>query len=143
MPTLITKGVLAGSTYFLDVSIKDPDTRIGFKPDLLLMSVYDVTWSGNGQPRCVGPTVTFPSTATQTIVNSRNDVDVTDSIDANGEGSIELTPEDTAVEVPSGPVPSRIWRRILLRGEWDGSPAKVVKQEIVFPVIPDRETLAV
>lgn len=140
-PVIIKKPVFSGTTRFLDLFFFNQETGQGFKPDTVTLSIYDVTWPGTQSPRCAGQCIVYPAAATQSIVNDRNDVDVTDQVNADGSAPIELTPEDTEVVVPSGPIPSSIWRRLLFTAYWDGSPAKIEKQEVTFPITPDRETV--
>lgn len=140
---ILKKPVLSGTTQFLDLFIHPPNSPQGFKPETLTMSVYDVRWPNVTQcPRRYGDAIVFPEGATHAIVNDRNDVDVLDMCDAEGNAEIELTPEDTTVDVPVGPTPSVVWRYILFTATWDGSPAKVTKTQAAISIIPDRESLA-
>jgi hypothetical protein len=124
--TTITRGVLAGSTPRLTATIVTED-GIGFKPDTLTMSIYDVTVAAD--------------LAASLIVNSRNEVDVLANCDNGGNLALTLQTGDTAVTVPNGLVPSQIKRKVLFSWTWDTD--KVGKHEIIIPIIPDRKTVAV
>lgn len=141
----ILPAVFSGTTHLLKAFIYNPETQEGFKPTTLTLSIYDVTWPNlTACPSIVGTSVVWPEAATQTIINSRNDVDVLDSCDASGFIEHKLTADDLAVTAPSGLVPSRLWRRVLFTFTWGDDPdtPDVGKQEFLIPVIPDREPLA-
>lgn len=137
--TVIKKPVLQGTTPRITFQIVDEDGA-GFLPDVLTMSIYDVTYT---YP--VGSLVTsippFGSTPlAESIVNSRNDVDILAECDAQGNVDLHLEADDTEITVPTGSHPSQAHRRILFRWEWDTT--KVGKHEVLLTIAPDRETLA-
>lgn len=124
--TIVKRPILAGTSRRITFQIKDADTGDGFQPDTLVMSVYDVDFS-------VVP-------ATETIVNSRNDVNVIGSVDAGGHVDVVLDPADTAVDVPGGKVPATLERRVLFVWTWDDDgDTRTMKHEIVLTIAPDRE----
>ena len=123
--TVVKKETLQGTTPRITFQIVDED-GVGFLPDVLTMSVYDVDFS-------VDP-------ATETIINDRNDLDILADCDASGNVEVYLSEDDTDVTVPDGSVPSQIKRKIRFRWEWDTT--KVGKHEVILPIAPDRETVA-
>ena len=140
--TIVATPFLAGRTLRVRFQIVDED-GIGFRPDTLAMSIYDVT---TGSPfvydtiyrlsgSVTGPLVTSAS------VNGEDDVDVSSFIDANGNVILYLTPEDTDIPVPAVIVAQHHQRRILFKWTWE-SPTKTGKHEILFKLVPDRETVA-
>lgn len=138
--TRIKKPVLQGTTPRLRFQIVDED-GIGFQPDALTLSVYDVSYTpaiASGARTTIPP---FGSTPlADTIVNSRNDVDVLSSCDADGNVELHLETTDTSIDVPVGSVPSQAFRRVLFRWTWDTD--KVGKHEVILTIAPDRETVA-
>lgn len=124
--TVMNRDVLAGSTPRLTATVVNED-GIGFKPDTLTMSIYDVTVADD--------------VASSGIVNSRDAVDVLANCDNGGRLAVTLQAGDTAVTVPSGLTPSRIQRRVLFEWTWDTD--KVGKHEVLIPILPDRKTVAV
>lgn len=129
--TSVKKPILQGTTPRISFQIVDED-GVGFQPETLTMSIYDVVF---GTP----PT----STTTQTIVNSRNDVDVLASCDAGGNVELFLNADDTTIDVPAGANPLTLERRVLFTWTWDTDPVKVGKHQVNLTILPDRETEAV
>lgn len=137
--TVIKKPVLQGTTPLVSFQIVD-EAGVGFRPDVLTMSVYDVSYTPVGTSR----KTTFPpfgsTPLADAIVNERNDVDVLASCDTDGNVELHLEEGDTEIEVPVGSTPMAYRRLILFRWEWDSD--KVGKHEIVLTIAPDRETVA-
>lgn len=129
--TVVKRPLLQGTTPRIQFQIVDPD-GVGFQPSTLTMSVYDVAF---GTP----PT----ATTTQTIVNGRNDVDVSAFCDSSGNVELFLGADDTTVDVPAGANPLTLERRILFTWTWDTDPVKVGKHQVNLTILPDRETEAV
>lgn len=123
--TVVKRAILQGTTPQITFQIVDED-GVGFQPDALTMSVYDVDFT-------VDP-------ATETIINSRNDLDIIADCDASGNVEVYLSEDDTEVTVPDGIWPSQLHRKILFRWEWDTT--KVGKHEVILTIAPDRETVA-
>lgn len=145
--TEIKKAFLSGTTRRVRFQIVDKETGVGFQPDTLILSIYDVVPASGQYSTCPSRYVAWPYSGllpavTSSIVNSQNDVDVSDFVDSAGNVDLYVTPEDTSIEVPSL-VTARPYQRVLLfTWTWDGSPAKVGKQEIVLSIAADRETVA-
>ncbi len=125
--TFVKQPILEGTTPRVTFQIIDEDGA-GFEPDTLTYSVYDVDFS------------TTP--ATEAIVNSRNDIDALANCDTGGNVVLVLSADDTHVEVPNGPVPATIQRRVLFTWTWDTAPVRVGKHELILTIAPDRETEA-
>lgn len=136
--TVIKKEVLQGTTPRITFQIVDED-GIGFQPDTLFLSVYDVleaeVWTFD---ITLGRQVRSLSSS---IVNARNDVDISDKVDSSGNVELFLGVDDTDLTVPTSPVPSTLSRRLLFTWTWD-SATKVGKHEVTIPIVPDRETVA-
>lgn len=135
--TIVKKPILSGTTPRVRFQIVDED-GIGYVPDEVTMSIYDVTYPAT-VPCPIG-SWSLPPSATESIINSRNDVDILTSVDGDGVVDVTLAADDTAVEVPSGAVPLTYQRRILFRWVWDTT--KVGKHEVILTIAPDRETVA-
>lgn len=137
--TVIKKDILAGTTPRLTFQIVDEDGA-GFLPDTLTMSVYDVSYT----PTATSIRTTVPpfgsTPLADSIVNSRNDVDVIADCDADGNVELHLVAADTTIDVPVGTVPSTYRRLILFTWTWDTD--KVGKHEVILTIAPDRETVA-
>lgn len=137
--TVIKKPTLQGTTPRLTFHIVDED-GLGFLPDTLTMSVYDVAYT----PPSTSVRTTIPpfgsTPLADMIVNSRNDVDVLASCDADGNVDLHLQTTDTDLVVPVGTVPSLAFRRLLFTWTWDTD--KVGKHEVILTIAPDRETVA-
>jgi hypothetical protein len=137
--TIRKKPILSGTTPQLSFQIVN-ESGDGFVPDVVTMSVYDVTYPASDRCSTTGGTLTFPDTATHTIINGRNDVDVLSSVDGSGNLAVTLLEADTLVTVPTGRTPYTYQRRITFRWEWDSD--KVEKHEFILTIAPDRETVA-
>jgi hypothetical protein len=136
--TVLRSAFIAGTTPRITCQIVDED-GVGFQPDTLTMSIYDVTVPES--VRCTTfQQVLASSAVTQSIVNERNDVDVLADVDVDGNLEIVLEEADLEVDVPAALVPSRHFRRVLFRWTWDDD--KVGKHEVILPIMPDRETVA-
>lgn len=137
--TDIKRAFLSGTTRRIQFQIVDKDTGIGFQPDTLTMSIYDV--SVDSLTDRVGIPTRLTDPASESIVNSRNDVDVSASVDVSGHVDLFLDPADTEILVPDV-VESRRYRRVVaFTWTWD-SPTKTQKHEIVLSIAPDRESAA-
>lgn len=137
--TIIQKAFLSGTTRRIQFQIIDKDTGVGFKPDALTMSIYDVSADKLTDRINLATRLTAP--VTEAIVNDRDDVDVLSSCDSDGNVDLYLTPDDTTIEIPDIVEATR-WRRVVLfTWTWD-SPVKTSKHEIVLSIVPDRETAA-
>lgn len=141
----IKKAFLSGTTRRVQFQIIDTETREGFRPDTLTMSIYDVT-SGAELVTCACRYRAWPYSGlwppvTSAIVNEQNDADVSAFVDAQGNVDLYLAPADTEIDVPSliTAIPHK--RVLLFTWTWD-DPAKTGKQEIVLSIAPDRETVA-
>lgn len=137
--TVIKRAVLSGTTPRLTFQIVDED-GVGFKPDVLAMSIYDVTFPAIDRCATRDGHLLWPSSATHTLVNDRNDVDILASCDDSGHVDLDLLEEDTVVSVPTQQTPMTYQRRVLFRWEWDTD--KVGKHEVILTIAPDRETVA-
>lgn len=137
--TIIKKPILSGMTPRITFRIVDED-GLGFQPDTLTMSVYDVSYT----PAPAGPRTTYPpfnaTPLVSTIVNSRNDVDVLANCDVDGNVELHLLTGDTAIDVPTGMQPFEARRLILFTWTWDTD--KVGKHEVYLTISPDRESVA-
>jgi hypothetical protein len=145
--TEIKKAFVSGTTRRVQFQIVDKVTGVGFQPDTLTLSIYDVVeatgvWTFSPWPYVVTPPVGNNPTVTSEIVNGQNDADVHAFVDSDGLVDLYLTPEDTEIEVPARVSARRYQRVLLFTWTWDGSPAKVGKHEIVLSIAPDRETVA-
>jgi len=120
--TVIKKPFLSGTTPLIEFQIVDPD-GVGYRPDTLLMSVYDYS--------------VLEDVASQAIVNDRNDVDVRDACDEDGYVSLYLGADDTTI-IPMPAVERALMpmRRILFAWTWDED--KVGKHEVILTIAPDR-----
>lgn len=131
--------LLAGVTPRISFQIVNED-GVGFRPDTLTISVYDVAFT----PLATSRRTTVPAYGStplvDTIVHDRNDVDVLAQCDASGNVELTLETEDTAVDVPTGSLPTEARRRILFTWTWDSD--KVGKHEVILTITPDRETVA-
>ncbi len=125
--TIIRTPILQGTTPRITFQIVDEDGA-GFKPDTFTYSVYAVDFTA------------IP--ATEAIVNSRNDIDALTKCDTAGNVTLVLSADDTDVDVPDGPVPATLQRRILFTWTWDSAPVRVGKHELILTIAPDRETEA-
>lgn len=134
--TRVKKAILQGTTPEVTFQIVDED-GVGFQPAALTVSIYDVDF-GLVWPSSLPPAL--PSTVTQAIVNSRNDVDILADCDVDGNVAFTLEADDTDVTVPDAAVPSFLCRRLLFRWTWDTT--KVGKHEVILTIAPDRETVA-
>jgi hypothetical protein len=74
-------------------------------------------------------------------VNSRNDVDVLDFCDSDGNVEFMLDPADTLVTVPSGSRPLLFRRHVRFLVTF-GSPELTEKILFILSIAPDRETVA-
>lgn len=149
--TEVKKAFLSGTTRRIEFQIVDKETGVGFQPDTLIMSVYDV----NAATSVLTPSLVFyevwpsfwalsPAPApvvTSAIVNGQNDADVSAFVDATGNVDVYLEPADTEIDVPVTLTAHPHQRVILFTWTW-GSPAKTGKCEIVLSIAPDRETEA-
>lgn len=140
----VKKPFLSGISKPLQFRITDDD-GVGFKPDAITMSIYDSTLlRAATSPYGIG-TVFGPAEyvrISDTFVNNRNDVDVLDSCDADGNVSFTLDPEDTTRTSPIGQYPSQVFRHVLFRVTF-GSPSQTEKLLYILTIAPDRETVAV
>ena len=122
----IRKPILSGISQSITFTIQR--SGLGFKPDTLTMSVYDRNDS-------VRP-------ATNTIVNSRNDVDVLDFCSVDGVVVVTLDSADTTVvPVSTWRPPSRYKRQVLFTYTY-GSPPDTGKFLFTLTIAPDYEGLA-
>ena len=121
--TVIRASVFEGTSQRLTFQIQDED-GVGFQPDALTLSIYDHD----------------PVTATNTIVNGRDDVDVLSSCDADGNVDLVLEPEDVAIVSLGALQPETTHRRLLFSWRWDT--VKTGKHEIRIVVASDFETVA-
>lgn len=128
--TVLKRAYLQGTTPFVEFTILDPETRAGFKPSTLTLSIYDYDTS-------VDPHV-------ENIINDRNDEDVLSFCDADGHFLMYLRADDTELTVPEIEHAIQPQRRLLFTWTWgeESPPEKVGKHEIIFPIQPDRETVA-
>jgi hypothetical protein len=145
--TEIKKAFIAGTTRQVQFQIVNKATGVGFQPDTLTLSIYDVVeatglWTFSPWPWVITPPIGNNPTVTSAIVNGQNDADVVAFVDASGNVDLYLTPEDTDIEVPARVSARRYQRVLLFTWTWDGSPVKVGKHEIVLSIAPDRETVA-
>ena len=124
--THVKKPFLHGTTPRISFQIVDPD-GVGFQPDTLTMSVYDY--------------VDTEDPPADQLVNDRNDVDILDFCDADGNVAFYLEAEDTELVVPASELAIQPKRRLLFTWTWD-SPVKVGKHELILTIAPDRETVA-
>lgn len=146
--TEIKKAFLSGTTRRVQFQIVDRETGLGFQPDTLTLSIYDVvegllTTSPclyHAWPYVAG--IPAPVSVTSAIVNSQNDADVSAFVDSSGNVDLYLTPADTEIDVPSYLTAKPHQRALLFTWTWDTGPVKVGKVEIVLPIAPDRETVA-
>lgn len=150
--TEIKKAFLSGTTRRVQFQIVDRETGLGFEPDTLTLSIYDVVeglltvsssfyrvWPYSGLMPGT-PDTAIP--VTSSIVNGQNDADVSAFVDASGNVDLYLAPEDTEIDVPTYLTARPHQRVLLFTWTWGGSPAKVGKVEIVLSIAPDRETVA-
>jgi hypothetical protein len=145
--TPISKAFIAGTTRHVEFQIVSKPAGVGFQPDTLTLSIYDVVeatgvWTPSPWPYVITPPRGNDPTVTSEIVNGQNDADVHAFVDASGNVDLYLTPEDTEIEVPARVSARRYQRVLLFTWTWDGSPVKVGKHEIVLSIAPDRETVA-
>ena len=149
--TDIKKAFLSGTTRRIEFTIVDKETGVGFQPDTLIMSIYDVSpVTSLLTPSLViyqvwpflWTSVPPAPVVTSTIVNGQNDADVHAFVDANGLVDVFLDPADTEIDVPTT-LSAHPHRRVLLFTWTWGSPPKTGKCEIVLSIAPDRETEAV
>lgn len=138
-PTLVKKPVMSGTTPRISFRIVDED-GVGFQPDALTMSVYDVSYTPVGSSRRTTLPPFGSTPLAESIVNSRDDVDVLANCDADGNVELHLQADDTEVEVPAGHTPLQAYRRLLFTWTWDSD--KVGKHEVYLTIQPDRETEA-
>jgi len=141
--TDIKKPFLAGGTRLITFQITDKVTGEGFQPDTLTMTIYDVNPTGAGARATVylvGGHKTGP-TVLSAIVNDQDGVDVSAMVDVSGNVEVELTPEDTALEVPDIIVNTPYQRRVLFTWTW-GSPARTALHQIIMRIQPNRATVA-
>lgn len=131
--------ILAGTTPRITFQIVNED-GVGFQPDELVMSVYDVSYTPVGSSRRTTLPPFFSTPLSEELVNDRDDVDVIAQCDADGNVDLHLEAEDTEVSVPDGATPGLAYRRILFTWTWDSD--KVGKHEIILTITPDRETVA-
>lgn len=141
--TEIKRPFLSGTTRRIQFQIIDKETGVGFQPDTLTMSIYDVAPVPNGILNTVyrlsGNVVALP--VASATVNEQDDVDVFAYVDSSGLVDLYLTPDDTDITVPAVIVAHPYQRRILFTWTWD-TPIKTGKHEIVLSIAPDRETEA-
>lgn len=134
---------LAGQTIWIRFQIIDKQTGLGFPPDTLTMSIYDLVREANDLTetvyRLTGTVTGIP--VTSAIVNGQQAVDMAAFVDAEGQVEVFLTPEDTAIEVPAVVVAQHHERRLLFTWTW-GSPAKQAKRQITIRIAPDRASVA-
>lgn len=123
---VVKKPVFQGTTPRITFTIKDED-GIGFQPETLVLSIYDYDDS-------VDP-------PTDSLINSRNDVDVLAACDSGGNVAYWLTAADTDLDVPDRETAICPQRRLLFVWTWDAG-AKVGAHEIIIPIRPNRETVA-
>jgi hypothetical protein len=150
--TEVKRAFISGTTRRVQMQIVATDTGVGFRPDTLVLSLYDVTPATNGSGtwawtfcpflyRCWR--YAYPAVSvTSAIVNSQNDADVSAFVDVAGNVDFNLEPADTEFETPTVNIAQPHQRVLLFTWTWDGSPGKVAKHEIVLNLVPDRETVA-
>jgi hypothetical protein len=134
--TTIQKAFLAGTTRRIQFQIVDKDTGAGFQPDTLTMSIYDVSVDALNDRADIPTRLTEPVTGS--IVNDRDDDDVSAFVDSSGNVDLYLDPEDTEVATPDIVQARRYRRVVLFTWTWD-TPTKTGKHEIVLSIVPDRE----
>ncbi len=136
--TIIKKPILSGVTPRISFRLVDEDA-VGFQPDTLLMSIYDVSFT----PTTSNVRTTWPPFGATPLADEivRTDVDVLASCDSNGNVELFLESTDTEVDVPVGDLPTQAFRRIQFVWTWD-SPIKTGKHEVILTIAPDRETAA-
>lgn len=88
---------LEGTTPLIEFDIQDPETGAGFPPTALILTLWDA--------------------ATGAIVNARNGVNITSSVDAQGHVKFWLTAADMAI---LNPLNVSETRRALFTWTWLG-----------------------
>lgn len=131
--------ILSGTTPRITFQIVNED-GIGFQPETLEMSVYDVIWTDPANSRRTTSPPFGSTPFSETIVNDRNDVDVLSDCDADGNVDLHLLAADTEVDVPDGMLPLQAFRRVAFEWTWDTD--KVGKHEVILTIAPDRKTVA-
>jgi hypothetical protein len=114
---------------------------VRFRPDTLTMTIYDVDFHPSVTIQAWMAHPVFPVPATHSVVNGRKDIDVLAQCDVNGTITLVLDAEDLEIDVPAQAIPSVWLRRIMFTFTW-ASPERKGKSELVFPVLPDRSTIA-
>lgn len=127
---VIKKRILQGTTPKLTFQVLDDAVpAVGFQPDTLVMSIYDVTPSTSN----VAP---MPAVSSA-IVNDREDVDVSAFCDASGNVEVVLEADDT--ELTSTQVErctaKGIRRLVLFEWTWT-SPERVGKGLFDLTIFP-------
>src|SRR5262245_33347186 len=93
----------SGETIHIQCRLIDRITRMGFKPDTVTMTIYDVEPVPNGVEttayRITGNVIGLP--VMSTIVDSQHNVAVTAFVDTDGLLELDLTPDQTTVDVPA------------------------------------------
>lgn len=141
--TDIKKPFLAGHTRVIRFQIVDKETGLGFQPETLLMTIYDVNPVGLGARDTVYLVTGRKRdvAVVSCIVNSRQGTDVWAMVDANGNVEVELTPEDTALEVPNIIVHTPYQRLVLFAWTW-ASPPRTGMHQITMRIQPNRAEVA-
>jgi hypothetical protein len=141
--TDIQKAYIAGDTKRVAFTICDTATGEGFRPDTLVMTIYDVYPVGLGATRTVYLVAGQKTdiAVASAIVNSQEAVDVLSACSVTGDVELYLTPEDTALEVPAIILHTPHQRRILFTWTWD-SPTKTQSHQIIFRLYPNRASVA-
>lgn len=116
---------------------------LGYEPDTVLMSVYDVIESRTIP--CPSFHVSHPTgrcnPVSSSFINDRNRVDVSAYVDSSGVVDLNLDVEDSEIDVPAYVTHLPHKRIVSFLFQW-ASPAITGKHRIVIPIIPDRETVA-